>query len=283
MPAWRIEPPSRCFQRQTSSMNSLLPAMTAPTGAPRPLEKSIQAESQPDAMSRAAIPVATQAFNSRAPSIWVASPLAPGDLHDLVERGFLPDGAAADIGGLLDADHGLRRLVAAARVERRAKGFGRKLSVGAGQRRDLEAAKRGMRAAFAGDDVRGLMRQDLVAGPAMHQRRCDVAHGARRHEDRRLLAEQVGDALAQLVDGRIVADLLVADLGPRDRLAHRGRGAGLGVRQQVDADRRRLGIARGRGVHGRLPFETGHHTKQKAPDEPGPSISVSATDRYQRE
>ena len=76
MPAWRIEPPSRCFQRQTSSMNSLLPAMTAPTGAPRPFEKSIQAESQPDAMSRAEIPVATQAFNSRAPSMWVASPLA---------------------------------------------------------------------------------------------------------------------------------------------------------------------------------------------------------------
>ena len=34
------------------------------------------------------------------------------DLHDLVEIGLLPDRAAADIGGLLDADHGLRRLIA---------------------------------------------------------------------------------------------------------------------------------------------------------------------------
>ena len=109
-------------------------------------------------------------------------------------------------------------------MKRLAKRFGRELSVGARQRRDLEAAERGMRAAFAGDDVRGLMRQDLVAGPAMHQRRRDVAHGARRHEDRGLLAEQVGDALAQRVHGRIVADLLVADLGPRHRLAHRGVG-----------------------------------------------------------
>ena len=51
-----------------------MPAITAPIGAPSPLEKSIQAKSQPAAMSRAEIPVATQAFSSRAPSIWVASP-----------------------------------------------------------------------------------------------------------------------------------------------------------------------------------------------------------------
>ena len=76
MPAWRIEPPSRCFQRQTSSMNSREPAITPPIGAPRPFEKSIQAESQPAAMSRAAMPVATVALSSRAPSIWVARPFA---------------------------------------------------------------------------------------------------------------------------------------------------------------------------------------------------------------
>ena len=92
------------------------------------------------------------------------------------------------------------------------------------------------------------MRQDLVAGPAMRQRRRDVAHGAGGHEHGGFLAEQIGHALAQHIHGRIVADLLVADLGPRDRLAHRRRRAGLGVRQQVDADRRLLWIARGRGV-----------------------------------
>ena len=75
MPACRMEPPSRCFQRQTSSMNSREPAIAAPTGAPNPLEKSIQAESQPIAMSRALMPVETHAFKSRAPSMWVASPL----------------------------------------------------------------------------------------------------------------------------------------------------------------------------------------------------------------
>ncbi len=75
MPACRIEPPRRCFQRQTSSMKSREPAITPPIGAPSPFEKSIQAESHPAAMSRALMPVATQAFNSRAPSMWVAMPL----------------------------------------------------------------------------------------------------------------------------------------------------------------------------------------------------------------
>ena len=70
-----------------------------------------------------------------------------------------------------------------------------------------------MRAALAGNDVRGLVRQYLVAGPAPGQRRRDIAHGARRHEHRGLLAEQISDALAQQVDGRVVAELLVADLG----------------------------------------------------------------------
>ncbi len=164
------------------------------------------------------------------------------DLYHFVEIGLLPDAAATDIGGLLDANDRLRRLVTAAGVKRGAKGVGRKLPVGTRQRRDLETPERGVCAAFASDDVRGLVRQDLVAGPGMNQCRGDIAHGAGRHEYGRLLAEQVSD------HGRIVADLLVADLGPRDCLAHAGRRAGLGVRQQVDADRGQLRIARGRGV-----------------------------------
>ena len=48
--------------------------MAPPIGAPRPLEKSIQAESQPAAISRAEMPVATVALSSRAPSICVAMP-----------------------------------------------------------------------------------------------------------------------------------------------------------------------------------------------------------------
>ena len=282
-------------------MKSREPAITAPTGAPSPLGE-IDPGRIPSRRHVARADAGGDAGVQQPRAVHVGGEsVGFCDFHDLVESGFLPDRAAADIGGLLDADHGLRRLVAAARVKRCAKGVGRELSVGARQRRDLESAERGMGAAFAGDDMRGLMRQNFVAGPAMHQRRRDVAHGAGGHEHGGLLAEQIGDALAQQIDGRIVADLLVADLGPRDRLAHGRRRAGLGVRQQVDADRRRFGIARGRGVghggslqpvcrHGRASSgnphpRPGHRrpsdrdkrpgsvTKKKAPAKPGPSIS----------
>ncbi len=221
--------------------------MTPPIGAPRPFEKSIQAESQPAAMSRADIFVATQAFNSRAPSMWVMSPFALAICDHFIQRRFLPDRAAADIGGLLDADDGLRRLVARARMQRGAKCFRRELPVVARQRRDLESAERCMRAAFAGDDMRADMGQNFIARPAMGQRRRDVAHGARGHEHGGFLAEQVGHAFAQQIHRRIVADLLVANLGPRHRLAHRRRRPRLRVRQQVDADGSALG-SRGAGV-----------------------------------
>ncbi len=132
-----------------------------------------------------------------------------------------------------------------------AKGVGRELPARAFQRRDLESAQRGMGAAFAAEDMRGLMRQNLVAGPTMHQRRRDVAHGAGRHEHRGLLTKQIGHPLAQQVHAGIVADLLVADLGARYRLAHVRRRTGLGVRQQIDPDRRLFRIPRDRGVgHG---------------------------------
>ena len=138
-------------------------------------------------------------------------------------------------------------------MQRGAKCFRRELPVVARQRRDLESAERRMRAAFAGDDVRADMGQNFIARPAMGQRRRDIAHGARRHEHGGFLAEQVSHALAQQVHRRVVADLLVANLGPRHRLAHRRCGARLRVRQQVDADGVSLGIARGRGVvHGEL-------------------------------
>ena len=41
-----------------------------------------------------------------------------------------------------------------------------------------------------------------------------VGHGARRHEQGRFLAEQVGDAFFQLVDGGILAEDVVAHWGP---------------------------------------------------------------------
>jgi hypothetical protein len=108
-----------------------------------------------------------------------------------------------------------------------------------------------VRAALAGDDVGGGVRQNFIAGSAMHQRCRHIAHGAGRHEHGRFLAEQVGHAFAQQIHRWIIADLFVAHFGTRHRLAHSLRRAGLGVRQQVDTYKRGFGIGTGRGVgHG---------------------------------
>ena len=61
----------------------------------------------------------------------------------------------------------------------------------------LSVDQDGMRAAFAGQHMGGGMREDFIAGPAVHQCRRDIAHGAGRQKDCGLLAEQVRHTLAQ--------------------------------------------------------------------------------------
>src|SRR5438874_1498811 len=114
-----------------------------------------------------AMPAPSGLKNTRLVSGSCTSTPAICDSPRASERGLLPDRTTADIGGLLDADDRLRRLVAGARVERLAKRFRRELAIGALQLGDLEAADRGMRAALPRDDMRALVREDLIARTAM--------------------------------------------------------------------------------------------------------------------
>ncbi len=84
------------------------------------------------------------------------------------------------------------------------------------------------------EDVRPLLRHDLAAGPAEHAQRGLVRHRRRRQEERRLVPEQLGHPALQLVRGRILALLLVADLGSRHGREHPGRRLRDGVGAQVD-------------------------------------------------
>ena len=66
-----------------------------------------------------------------------------------------------------------------------------------------------------GEDVRGRLQDDGASARRDRQERDQVGHPARRHPERRLLAEQAGHPLLQLVDGRILAVRRPAELGRR--------------------------------------------------------------------
>ena len=102
---------------------------------------------------------------------------------------------------------------AAVGAHRRAQLLGRKAPAVAGQPARLQAGVH-RRAAELGDhDVRRLLDDELGAALAEDRERDLVAHRRGREVDRLLLAEQLGAAALELEDGRVLALLLVADLG----------------------------------------------------------------------
>ncbi len=74
----------------------------------------------------------------------------------------------------------------------------------------------------------------LVAALAVRQQRTQVALRAAGDEKPRFLAEQSGHARLQGIDRRVVAEDVIAHLGPRHGLAHGGRGPGDGIAAQID-------------------------------------------------
>ena len=83
-------------------------------------------------------------------------------------------------------------------------------------------------------DVRHLLGDHLVAGLRQRAERDLVRHRGSREEDRLLVAEQLRRALLERDHGRILALLLVPDLGVGDRPPHLGRGLGQRVGAEVD-------------------------------------------------
>jgi hypothetical protein len=77
----------------------------------------------------------------------------------------------------------------------------------------LDAAEHRPAAAFPAVGVGHLADDVLVAALAVAHQRAQVALRAGGHEQRRLLAQHRGDALLQRVDGRVVAEDVVAHLG----------------------------------------------------------------------
>ena len=182
-------------------------------------------------------PVATAALKMRAPSRCTGRPLLGGQRGDVPRVLGRDDRAAHAVVGVLEADDAGRRQVRVAgggphgvgeRVEReRPIGRGRHGMVD-------EAAKDRGAAGLVVVDVRLVADDHLAPARAMRQQAGEVAHRPARHEDRRVLAHALRGAAFELVDRRVVPEHVVADVGRRHRRAHGGRGAGNGIRAEVD-------------------------------------------------
>ena len=90
MPLWRMPPPYILRSRWHFLMKSRAPAITEPAGAPRPFDRHTLTESKPAASSRSLAPVATAAFQIRAPSRCVVMPSACAACGDLGEPRAVP-------------------------------------------------------------------------------------------------------------------------------------------------------------------------------------------------
>ncbi len=163
-----------------------------------------------------------------------------GGLDDGVDLGERPHAAARGVVGVLDRDDArarhVRRGVAA---DGAADLLGRDPATVPGQAAHDEPAEDGRAALLVEEDVRGLLGEQLVARLGEDPQRDLVRHRRRRQEDRLLLAEERGGAPLELVDGRVLALLLVADLRVRDRRAHRLRRPRGRVGAEVDHGRAR--------------------------------------------
>ena len=70
MPDWRMPPPSIFRHRRARWMKSREPVNTLPMGAPRPLDRQAETESNNLPIASGAIPPLTAALKILAPSRW---------------------------------------------------------------------------------------------------------------------------------------------------------------------------------------------------------------------
>ena len=152
------------------------------------------------------------------------------DAGQLVERPHAAAGAAVR---LLEHDDA-RRLEVVGDPHHVAQLIGRDPAAVARQRMRDEAGVHRGASGLEDEHVRPLLGDQLAAPLRLAEERDLVRHRRRRQEERLLLAEQVGRAALELVDRRVLAQLLVAHVGRRHRRAHLGRRLRGGVGAEVD-------------------------------------------------
>ena len=138
--------------------------------------------------------------------------------------------------GVLDDDEPRDRLVRVARVAERLFDLdGIEGAVGSlAERPDGRPRDHGVTGRLVQDDVALVPGDRLLAAREVGHLGHEVAHRARGHEQPSFLAQELGRALLEGMNGGIVAEDVVADLGLGHRPPHLGRGPGDGVGTKVD-------------------------------------------------
>ena len=222
-------------------MSSRPPASTEPTGQPRPFESAIETRSNGAASAAGSSPRADRGVEQPRAVEVRGDPLLARGRADPLELRAVPDEPALAVLGVLDLDQRRRRVEqVAARLARREELVGGEAAVGA-DRGELHADERRGGAGLVPRRVALDADDDVVAGPAVELERELVRHRPGRDEQRGLLPEQRRDLLLQPQHARVLAVLVVADLGLGDRPPHRGGRAGDGVGAEVDDGRETSG------------------------------------------
>ena len=185
--------------------------------------------------SAGAMPVAVGGVHqSRAVEVQLQVEL-PRGRHDVVDLVEPPAAPARGVVRVLDGDE-----ARAGHVHRRAVAHER-ADVVAGEpprnrpdRPRDEPAVHGRAALLGEQDVRVLLREQLVARLGEDPARDLVRHARRRQVHGLLLAEELRGAPLELEHGRVLALLLVPDLGARHRGAHRLRRLRRGIGAKID-------------------------------------------------
>jgi hypothetical protein len=163
-----------------------------------------------------------------------------GDVGEVLRR---QNAAAAAVVGVLEANHAGRRMVVEVVVVRRRVDGGvdrlqGQRAVGVGTNRvEHESAQRRCGPVLVVVDMRLVAEDDLAAAVAVGEERREIAHRAAGHEERGVPAGHPGGERFESVDGRIVAEHVVPNLGAHHRIAHGGRREGHGIASQVDGHR----------------------------------------------
>src|SRR4029453_11598046 len=157
-----------------------------------------------------------------------------------LDAGHRPDRAAAVIARLLHPEQPGPGRMPRARTDGRLHRGGVELTARPLDRAHVDPGEGGRPARLGIDRVSAAMGDHLFAVPRVHAQRDLVAHGARGHEHRGFLAQELGHHLAELVDRRVLELLLVAHRRLAHEPAHVARGLADGVAVEVDVDARRI-------------------------------------------